>query len=108
MLVQPNEEIDQSTIQCLESIFGSFVVSKQMLKYHLKGGKYAERSRELMIEVKLISTTNAEAERDFGMLDGFKKLKPRALDLTIEGIIMYSRNKTGSWIKNCQIKSSRP
>ena len=101
MLVQPNEEIDQSTIQCLELIFGSFiVVSNRMLKDHLKGGKYADPSRELMKEAKSTSTTNAEAERDFGMLDRFKKLKPKALDLTIEGIIMYSRNKTGSWIKN--------
>ena len=50
MLLQPNEEIDQSTIQCLELIFGSFiVVSNQMLKDHLKGGKYADPSRELMI-----------------------------------------------------------
>ena len=108
MLVQPNEEIDQSTIQCLELIYGSFVVSNRMLKDHVKGGKYAEPSRELMIEAKSTSPTNAEAEKDFGMLDHFKKLKPKTLDLTVEGIIMYSRNKTGSWIKICQIKSSRP
>ena len=57
-------------------------------------------SRGLMIEAKSTSTTNPEAERDFGMLGRFKKLKPKALDLTIEGIIMYSRNKTGSWIKS--------
>ena len=55
-------------------------------------------SRGLMIEAKSTSTTNPEAERDFGMLGCFKKAK--ALDLTIEGITMYSRNKTGSWIKN--------
>ena len=68
MLLQPNEEIDQSTIQCLELIFGSFiVVSNQMLKDHLKGGKYADPSRELMIESKSTSATNAEAERDFGI-----------------------------------------
>lgn len=57
-----------------------------------------------MIEAKSTSTTNPETERDFGMLGRFKKLKPKALDLTIEGIIMYSRNKTGSWIKNLRDK----
>ena len=42
MLVQPNEEIDPSTIQSLELIFGPFlVVSNRILKDHLKGRKYA-------------------------------------------------------------------
>ena len=71
-----------------------------MLKYHLQGRKYGEPSRELMIMAKSTSITNAEAERDLGMLHYFKKLKPKALHLTIGGIIMYSRSKAGSWIKN--------
>ena len=71
-----------------------------MLKYHLQGRKYGEPSRELMIMAKSTSIANAEAERDLGMLHYFKKLKPKALHLTIGGIIMYSRSKAGSWIKN--------
>ena len=78
ILVQPNEKIHQSCIQCLELIFGSFfVVSNRMLKDNLKGGKYAE----LMIKAKSTSTTNAEAKRDFGMLDCFKKLKPNTFQI---------------------------
>ena len=61
-----------------------------------------------MIEAKSTSTTNPETERDFGMLGRFKKLKPKALDLTIEGIIMYSRTKLVLGSKICEIKSSRP
>ena len=63
----------KNTIQCRGLIFRLFdVVSNRMLKDHLKGGKYAEPSRELMIKVKSTSTTNAKAEGDFGMLDCFK------------------------------------
>ena len=58
--------------------FGSFVVvSYQMLRDHLKAGKYAEPSKELMIEAKSASTTNAEIERDLEMFDRFNNLKTK-------------------------------
>ena len=76
VLVQPNEEIVQDTIQCLELFFGSFVVvSHQMLRDHLKASKYAEPSKELMIEAKSTSTSNVETERDLEMFDRFNNLK---------------------------------
>ena len=37
-------------------------------------------------------------QNDFGMLDRLKKLKSKALDLTIEGIIMCQQNKTKNWL----------
>ena len=99
-LVAPDPELDDSTIQLLEIIFNSFVVvSNRMLKDHLIGGKYDNPSEELIMEAKSTATTNAEAEQDFGMLDRLKKLKPKALDLTLEGMIMYQRNDTTSWRK---------
>ena len=61
------------------------------------GGKYDSPTEELIQQCKSVPTTNAEAERDFGMLDRLKKLKPKALDLTIEGIIMCQQNKTKNW-----------
>ena len=97
-LISPHPDIDESSIQCLEIIFGSFVViSKRMLSDHLDGGKYASPDIDLQVEAKSVPTTNAEAERDFGMLDRLKKLKPKAIDITIKGLIMFSRNKTKTW-----------
>ena len=61
------------------------------------GGKYDSPTEELIQQCKSVPTTNAEAERDFGMLDRLKKLKPQALDLTIEGIIICQQNKTKNW-----------
>ena len=40
------------------------------------------------------------AEFNFGMLDRFKKLKPKALEVTVEGMIMYQSNKTKDWRAN--------
>ena len=39
----------------------------------------------------------AKAERDFGMPDHLKKLKPKTLGITIEWMIMYQQNKTKNW-----------
>ena len=42
-LVEPDSEIDDSTVQCLEIIFSSFVVVlERMLKDHLEDGKYCK------------------------------------------------------------------
>ena len=60
-----------------------------MLTDHLSRGKYDSPTEELILQYKSVPTTNAEAERDFEMIDHLKKLKPKALDLTTEGIIMY-------------------
>ena len=48
-LVEPDPEIDDSTIHCLEIIFNSFVVvSERMLKDHLEDGKYGNPTPELI------------------------------------------------------------
>ena len=48
-------------------------------------------------EASKVVTTNASAERDFGMLDRLMRIKPKALDMVYEGIIMFSTNKTSTW-----------
>ena len=100
-LLLPNNEIDSMTKQCLEIIFGGFVVvSKRMLADHLKGGKLELNSERLSHEASNVLATNADSERDFGMLDRLMKLKPKALDIVYEGIIMFNRNKTSIWRDN--------
>ena len=97
-LIKPQSDIDEMTKQCLEMIFSSFIfVSKRMLHDHLANGKLNNPSEELVQQAVSVPTTNADAERDFGMLDRLMKLKPKALDIVYEGIIMYNRNKTKEW-----------
>ena len=84
--------------QCLEIIFGGFVVvSRRMLHSHLKEGVFSTITEELKKEASSVSTTNAAAERDFAMLDRLKRSKPRALDIVYEGMTMFSLNKTNNW-----------
>ena len=96
-LVEPDPEIDDSTIQCLELIFNSFVVVSERMLKDLEDGKYGNPTPELIQQSKSTATTNDVAERAFGMLGRLKKLKPKALDLTVEGMIMYQSNKTRDW-----------
>ena len=81
----------------LEMIFSRFVsLSKQMLFDHLEGA-LSNPSDSLLHESKFVPSTNAAAERDFGMLDRLMRMKPKALDLVYEGIIMFNLNKTKEW-----------
>ena len=84
--------------QCIELIFGGFVsISKKMLEDHLHGGKYASPDQSLCQESVSVPTTNANPKRDFGMQDRLMKLKPKALDIVYEGIIMFTANNTRNW-----------
>lgn len=67
------------TKQCLELIFGSFLVkTNKMLSDHLKGGKYDKVSDDVREESKGVLKTNVVPERDFGMLDRLMAQKPNA------------------------------
>ena len=84
--------------QCPELMFGGFVyLLKKMLGDHLHGGKYAAPDQNLCQETLSVPTTNANPEQDFGMLDRLMKLKPKALDIVYEGIIMFTANNTRGW-----------
>ena len=79
-------------------MFGGFVyLLKKMLGDHLHGGKYAAPDQNLCQETLSVPTTNANPEQDFGMLDRLMKLKPKALDIVYEGIIMFTANNTRGW-----------
>ena len=95
---QVSDEEQKMVKQCLEIIFGGFVVvSRRMLHSHLKEGVFATITEELKKEASSASTTNAAAEKDFAMLDRLKRSKPRALDIVYEGMTMFSLNKTNHW-----------
>ena len=96
--VQVSDEEQKMVKQCLEIIFGGFViVSRRMLHSHLKEVVFATITEELKNEASSVSTKNAAAERDFAKLDRLKGSKPRVLDIVHEGMTMFSLNKTNHW-----------
>ena len=88
------------TKQCLEIIFSGFVVvTRRLLEDHLKGGVLADKAEddEFRAETKSVKKANTRAERDFGMLDYQIKLKPKAIDFAIEGVLMFKLDNTDQW-----------
>ena len=86
--------------QAMEIFFsGLAVVIRLMLHDHVGDGKFANgrNDQQLVKETQSVDTTNVEAERDCELLDRLTKLKPKALDIVHESIIMFTRNKTGEW-----------
>ena len=84
--------------QCLEIIFGGFVsITERILQDHKAGGKYTTPDEDLRRESIAVPTTNANPERDFGILDRLMKVKLKALDLLYEGMIIFTRNNTSKW-----------
>eukprot|EP00112_Aurelia_sp_Birch-Aquarium-sp1_P004645 Seg1526.2 transcript_id=Seg1526.2/GoldUCD/mRNA.D3Y31 product=Spindlin-4 protein_id=Seg1526.2/GoldUCD/D3Y31 len=68
-----------------------------MLEDHLKGGLLDSKDDELREESKSVQKSNVLSERDFGMLDHLMKMKPKATDMAIEGLIMFKVNDTAEW-----------
>ena len=68
-----------------------------MLEDHLKGGVLDSKDDELRQQSKSVQKSNVLSERDFGMLDHLMKMKPKATDMAIEGLIMFKVNDTAEW-----------
>jgi hypothetical protein len=52
----------------------------------------------LRIESKTVAITNIVSERDFTNLDRLRKEKTNANTIALEGIILFSNNKTLQWL----------
>ncbi|CAG2222466.1 unnamed protein product [Mytilus edulis] len=66
------------------------------------GGKFSVDSAENFENLKNISrnvsTTNIISERDFANLDRLTREKPNANTIAVEGIILFTNNKTLQWL----------
>lgn len=96
------DAVDETYTQmALELICGGMMlILERQAKDQLPGGKFylpdekeAERSRN-------VPTTNTCSERDFGQLDALMRLKPSASTTAYESCIMWSNNKTSSWLNS--------
>ena len=52
----------------------------------------------MRIESKTVATTNIVSERDFTNLDRLRIEKTNANTISLEGIILFSNNKTLQWL----------
>ena len=79
------------------------IVSRQLGDY-FPGGKFNidsspnfEKLKETSVNV---STTNIVSERDFANLDRLRREKPNANTIALEGMILFTNNKTLHWLDN--------
>ena len=92
---------DVMTQELLQLLFAAFSVTTQrMLLDHLPGGKYHVVADTVMVqETASVPTTNVAPERDFAILDRLMQEKPKASHVALESMILYSHNKTSSWLE---------
>ena len=76
----------------------------QLLEDHLPGGVLDKLNQQLLEKTKSVPNSNTISERDFAKLDSLLREKPNATTLALEGIILFSNNKTARWLRE---KSTR-
>ena len=103
-LVAPSvyDATTEEILKILLSAFSSLI--SRLVEDQLTGGKYHNPSARLIAETKSVPTTNVISERDFGKLDRFLREKPNASTLSLEAMIMFTNNKTASWLNTKTLK----
>ena len=100
-----DEQLNILTAEALQILCTNFmiIVSRQLGDY-LPGGKFNidsspnfEKLKETSVNV---STTNIVSERDFANLDRLRREKPNANTIALEGMILFTNNKTLHWLDN--------
>ena len=92
-------EIDATTLAVLHLLFTAFApYSRRLLTDHLPGGKFHVISA---FDTNSVATTNVVSERTFAQLDRFKRQKPNASVLAIEGMVLFQQTKP---LRGCRPK----
>ena len=102
-----NLELNILTIEALQVLCTNFlIIIKRQLGDNLPGGKYnidtAENFKELRQSSSTVANTNIISERDFANLDSLRREKPNANTVALEGMILFTNNKTLNWLENLQ------
>ncbi|XP_052280527.1 uncharacterized protein LOC127878134 [Dreissena polymorpha] len=89
------------TQMALELICGGMMlILERQAKDQLPGGKFILPGEQEATRSQNVPTTNTCSERDFGQLDALMRLKPSASTTAYESCIMWSNNKTSSWLNS--------
>ena len=95
------------TIEALQIILLNFqLVLERQLSDCLPGGCLNENTegvdKNLREQSKTVATTNIISERDFANLDRLQREKPNANLIALEGMILFTNNKTINWLSNLE------
>ena len=75
---------------------------------HLPGGMYnSVVDPQVIQETKSVPKSNVVPERDFAMLDRLMTQKPNATYIALESLLLYSHNKTATWLENKTIEEKK-
>ena len=86
--------------EILQVVFSALtVLAARLLEYHLPGGELDSPNQQLFSESKSVPNSNTASERDFAKLDRLLREKPNATTLALEGLILFSNNKTAAWLQ---------
>jgi len=97
-LVKPSD-LDSTAQEILQVLFTSLLVLvKRLLVDHLPGGVLDNPSQQLVTETKSVPNSNTVSERDFAKLDRLLWEKPNATTVALEGLVLFSNNKTAEWL----------
>lgn len=99
-LIQSNST-DVMAQELLQLLFRAFSTTTQRLLIdHLPGGIHHNvTEKEIIEETASVPTTNVSPERDFAVLDRLLREKPNARLIALEAMILFSHNKTSSWME---------
>ena len=62
---------------------------------------------QIIKETKSVPKTNVTPERDFAVLDRLMTQKPNATYIALESLLLYSHNKTATWLENKTIEEKK-
>ena len=93
-------ELDSTVQEILQLVFSALaLLVTRLLEDHLPGGVLDMPSEQLACETKSVPSSNVISERDFAKLDRLLREKPNATTLSLEGLILFSNNKTARWLQ---------
>ena len=78
-----------------------FVCITRQLEDHLPGGKYHDPGDDLVKETQTCPKDNVPAERMFAGLDYLKRKSPNMSALSMQGVLLWSMNKTADFLNEC-------
>ena len=96
-------DIEFYTKQALIVILHNICVCiKRQLEDHLPGGKHHSVNDKIRDETRTCPKDNVAAERVFAGLDYLKRKSPNMTDLAMQGILLWSQNRTMKYLEDCK------
>ncbi len=101
-----SDEVETNTEQAISIILHNIYVRiMRQLEDHLPGGKFHMASDTLRGETKTCPKHNVASERIFAGLDYLKRKSPNISTFSMQGILLWTTNKTSEYLNACDQKT---